>query len=166
MTGGSKHPSDEWHNALELLQRILEVYDLEVRGGTGSQTNGALGLATQRVFGALATEPGAFTRPVPFDRKELASEAQCTEATVSKALTRLADKGMATVSGKRGAWLVQLYLPPPVFAAYETYESRFVEVFDKEVLGPVSRDELDRALALLDHKDANPPVAGGRLTRH
>ena len=166
MAGWFMHPPDDWHYALELIGRILNAHDLEVRGGTGSRTNGALGSATQRVFGALATEPGAFARPVPFDRKELASEARCTETTVSKALTRLADKGMATVTGKRGAWLVQLRLPLPVFAAYETYERRFAEDCEEESLGPVSREELDRALALLDHKEADLPVARGRLTRH
>jgi hypothetical protein len=166
MAGESKHRSDEWHNALDLLQRILEAHDLEVRRGTGRHTNGALGPATHRVFRILATEPGAFTRPVPFDREEVAIYSECTEPAVSKALTRLADKGMATVSGERGAWLVQLHLPPPIFAAYETYERRFAEDFEKGSLGPVSRQELDRVLALLDPKEADPPVACGRLTRH
>lgn len=166
MAGGSKHPSDEWHYALELLDRILEAHDLEVRRGTGGHTNGALGPITRRVFRTLATEPGAFTRPVPFDRKDVAIYSGCSELTVSKALARLADAGMATVSGKRGAWLVQLCLPSHIFAAYEAYERRFAERDDERCPGPVSQQELARVLALLDREEADRLDAHGSLTRH
>ena len=166
MAGRSKHPSDEWHNALELLERILEAHDLEVRRGTGRHTNGALGPITQRVFRTLATVPGAFTRPVPFDRKDVAVHSGCSEPTVSKALARLADAGMATVSGKRGAWLVQLYLPSHIFAAYEAYERRSAERDSEYPAGPVPQQELARVLALLDQEEVDRPLAHGSLTRH
>jgi hypothetical protein len=166
MAGGSKHRSDERHYALELLDRILEAHDLEVRRGTGRHTNGALGPATHRVFRILATEPGAFTRPVTFDRKDVAAYSDCTEPTLSKALARLADAGMATVSGKRGAWLVQLCLPSHIFAAYEVYERRSAGHDVECSLGPVSQQELARMLALLDPEEADRSIAHGSLTRH
>ena len=83
---------------------------------------------------------------MPFDRTELSAAIGFTDRTVVRATKRLVDQGLATISGSHRAAMVQLHLPGHVIAAHQRYVTRP----GKDLREPISRDELDEALAWLD----------------
>lgn len=144
-------------DALVLIDRILESFDSEKMERGGQLSGRPIGRVGQYVFKALAQKAGAFVRPVPFDRDDLSVIVSCTERTVAKAMKRLIDQEMVTMSGPRSAPMALLHLPPHVIAAYERHAAKFVECLGD----PAGPHELERALALLDEY-----AVDGEQTKH
>lgn len=144
-------------DALVLIDRILGSFDIETMEQGGQRGGRPIGFVGQHVFKALAQKAGAFIRPVPFDRDDLSILVGCSEGTVAKAMKRLIDQEMVTVSGPCSAPMALLHLPPHVIAAYQHHAARFAE----NIGDPVDQNELERALALLDGD-----VEHGEQTKH
>ena len=143
-------------DALVLIDRILDSFDIPIKQA-GQQGGRPIGYVGRRVFKALAGKTAAFVRPVPFDRDDLGIDVGCTERTVAKAMKRLIDQGLLTVSGPRSAPMALLHLPPHVVAAYRQHTTRLADVLGD----PVQQHELERALVLLDGQ-----VEHGEQTKH
>lgn len=108
-------------DALALIDRILDSFDIDMAGPRSGRPIGYVG---RRVFKALAGKTAAFVRPVPFDRDNLFIDVGCTERTVAQTMKRLIDQEMMTVSGPRSAPMVLLHLPPHVITAYQQHAGK------------------------------------------
>lgn len=139
-------PSLERSIGLLTVGGIALHFDFETRMQSATRRRQAIGPVGRKVFSALALKPGAFARLVPFDRNEVSAKVGFTDRTVARAVTRLVNLGLLTVCGSREAPMAQLHLPEHVIAAHQRYVTRP----GKDLREPVSRDELDEALAWLD----------------
>lgn len=129
--------------------RVMAIalhFDFETRMQSATRRKQAIGRVGHKVFSTLAMEPGAFARPVPFDRNEVSAKVGSTDRAVARAVTRLVDHGLLTASGSREAPMAQLHLPEHVIAVCRQYEARP----RKLPIEPLSQDEIDEALAWLD----------------
>ena len=132
--------------ALVLIDFIVRDFDIVTMKQAGRGSGRAIGWAGQRVFGVLAEKPGAFLLPVPFDREEVSIAAGYADRTIAKAMKRLVEQELVTMSGFRGAPMFQLHLPPHVVAAYRQHAARAADHFGD----PFDDDEIGHALELLD----------------
>lgn len=141
--------NDRYIQAIVLLGDVLWAYNTATKTvRNGRRDGGVLGYVGCQVFRCLAEKKGAFVRPVPYLRKQFIEEAAFSGGAIDSALTRLSEQGLVTLGGTGRAVTVQLQVPPHVFDLYQQFVGRSAAEagFDP----PVSRHELDKALALMD----------------
>ena len=149
MTDPDQIDNQRYFEALELVGNIITAFDIETKG-EGGRNSGAIGMSGCRVFNTLARKPGAFVQLVPIRYSDLIVESGLSRSAVGHAVKRLLQNILISIvvsEGRPAVRMALLHLPPRVLSLYERRERR-----SATSLGPVSRDELERALAVLGGK--------------
>ena len=106
--------------AADLLVAVLTAFGREA---LSSQTS-PITPTGRSVFGVLAERKGAFFRPVPFARADLASLTCSSPGAVSAAIRQLTANGFLAVTGTRTAPMAQLQLPQSAINDFTAREKR------------------------------------------
>ncbi len=135
--------------AVELLVAVLTAYGREE---TTSQIS-PITPTGRSVFQALAERKGAFFRPVPFGRDELATRACSSKSAVSAAIRQLTANGFLVVTGSRTAPMAKLQFPQSAVDDFMSREKRKADQARKHGYnGPLWDFGIDEATSVLDEE--------------
>ena len=145
--------------ALQATERQQEAVDLVLavltafgRGTLSSQTS-PITPTGRSVFGLLAKQKGAFFRPVPFKRDDLATLTFYSKGAVSAAIRQLTASGFLAVTGTRTAPMAKLQFPQSAIDDFTSREKRKADQARKHGYdGPLWSFGIEEAKSVLDEE--------------
>jgi hypothetical protein len=139
--------TERQEEAVDLLVAVLTAFGREAEASQNSPIT-PTGLS---VFRALAERRGAFLRPVPFRRDDLATLTCASKGAVNAALRQLAANGFLVVSGPRTAPMAKLQFPQAALDDFTSRENRKADQARKHgYSGPLWSFGIDEAKSVLD----------------
>lgn len=139
--------TERQREAVDLLVAVLTAFGREA---TSSQTS-PITPTGRSVFQALAEQKGAFSRPVPFCRDDLATLTCASKSAVSAAIRQLTANGFLAVTESRTAPMAKLQFPQSAIEDFNSREKRIADRARKHGYdGPLWSFGIDEAKSVLD----------------
>ncbi len=141
--------TERQREAVDLLVAVLTAFGREA---TALQTS-PITPTGRSVFRALAEQKGAFFRPVPFGRNDLATLACSSKSAVGAAIRQLTANGFLVVTGPKTAPMAKLLLPQSAIDDFTSREKRKADQARKLGYdGPLWSFGIEEAKSVLDEE--------------